>query len=418
MIVVYTANNFRLCRDVVCFCAISDTTMVAISREVATRMSAPNATLALQLSGHLRYLCHSEQSFMWLVNEVNNCRALFAGCIVFLHTWDRLHPTIAGKEAASSLPCIARVHASSIRPKSILVESQGTATQSVPSALVGQPYSRLRDVRDVSPNARLTQPQLIPVSSPYLPPGRDIISLAGSRAMLHGIVAASRLRRQHCANFRCSQCGAAAATLPLISIRMRPDIYEPNSAPASAQQGILKKTRPGGWWPHGLPHWEDLARHLNAARRHLRQHRAASNLTSARAVYGCGAPGNMVAGGKGGDTCYWTLASNDDLLTEELSQIVTPYMLSNVCRRKQLEWSLAAQKLLALPESERTQERPSCSHLPDFWSQCAPLKNGSEPLIASLKAVPGCVIEGVLAIAMERSGLVRRSMPHERSMTV
>ena len=170
-----------------------------------------NVTLAIQLSGHLRHLCHSEQAFLWLENEVSKCRR-YARCLVFLHTWDVLHPDanastkLSGNATASSLPCVARIQ-SRISAAAILVESQPDAAEFVPSSLVGEPFSRLRDVRDVSPHAPgiawlKTPDALLPL---FLPPGRDLISLAGSHAMIHGLVAASRMRRQHCALFHCGE---------------------------------------------------------------------------------------------------------------------------------------------------------------------------------------------------------------------
>ena len=128
------------------------------------------------------------------------------------------------------------------------------------------------------------------------------------------------------------------------------------SNPVSRRQmGMRKKMRSGGWWPHGLPQWERVVsavRHYHekaSLRQQLspltlrphpdtqQQHRF--NASSARttgsnvhpmsvhalSVHGCGAPGGVVPGDKGGDTCYWTLASNDDLLAEELSRIATPF---------------------------------------------------------------------------------------------
>ena len=59
---------------------------------------------------------------------------------------------LSGNATASSLPCVARIH-QRISVASIQVESQADARTSGPSALVGEPYSRLRDVRDVSPRA-------------------------------------------------------------------------------------------------------------------------------------------------------------------------------------------------------------------------------------------------------------------------
>lgn len=406
-----------------------------------------NVTFALQLSGHLRYLCHSEQSFKWLEDEINKCRGICSAhafdcpdsptrCLLFLHTWDRLHPApwsanrsrSAARSspaehrfyAASSLDCVAKIHAR-LNPAAIRIESQPATISPEAEALEDQPYSRLRDLRDVSPRAaglRGFQPPADLVPPNFLPIGRDLISLSGSRAMYYGIAAASRMRREHCAHFGCGAAPTAGegGDLPLIAVRMRPDVYEPSSAPNWARLTIVRKTRTGGWFHNGLPRWREVVRAIReatAARPPIRR-----GASMAGSVFGCGPPGAMVAGAKGGDTCYWSTSTNDDRVAAELGALTTGYMQSNVCRRRQLEWSLAT---VADPQLTRSRSPPPpCEHLPNFWSSCAPPSSvassgdaggGGEARLTQPGFPAGCVVEGLLSLAIERGGLERRATP-------
>jgi hypothetical protein len=144
-------------------------------------------------------------------------------------------------------------------------------------------------------------------------------------------------------------------------------------------------------------------------------------------VFGCGPPGKMVAGAKGGDTCYWTTATNDDQVAAQLDALTIYFMQSNVCRRRQLEWSLARadQRSLAEPHelasAARAQSQarsdalpPSCDHLPNFWSACAPrsvAEGRGEARLTQPGFAAGCVVEGLLSLAIERSDLGRLATP-------
>jgi hypothetical protein len=265
-----------------------------IAGAVRGLVALPTRRVALQLSGHLRDLCcgysHAANGtgttpLVKLVSQVNSCRR-HAICDVYLHTWDRLfpgtstwhnndrafckehmcqEPTAAEGRFESSQLCVSEL-SRALEPRAITVDRQPLDP--------GQVWS------DVG-NATWC---LIHKSKPGC--STRGVSLAGSKAMIHGIAAAAQMRQSH-------------ARHPYdLAVRLRVDVHRYG---VTLLQGCA--------WP-------------------LMLDTVANGKASDTGVYSCGM---QPPGGKNSDTCLWGAPRNMDLLIQTWNATARDEMMRNMC---------------------------------------------------------------------------------------
>ena len=103
-------------------------TIHAVDRAEAPQRSS--AAVALQFSGHLRSRCDVGPALL----HMQACRARFAACDSFVHTWSELEPATPHWRRGRRRPapkasgaCVASL-AAQVQPKAVLVETQPTPT--------------------------------------------------------------------------------------------------------------------------------------------------------------------------------------------------------------------------------------------------------------------------------------------------
>jgi hypothetical protein len=297
------------------------------------------ATVALQLSGHLRGLCDSESTFEPLARVVSSCRSAAARCDLFVHTWEELHPqtsswhtwypTDAPSFGSSSRRCVERLKAR-LHPTAVSVQRQELGLLHNETWIVAA--GRHRETH---------------------------VSLAGLRSAIRAVAAAAELRRSH---------ERADSTVHYdIAVRLRPDIYH--------RRNFRRSTRANY---RGVP-MNQICTVPTAAWKTIVASAGASRCDSC--VHACDdetAPGN-----KSGDMCFWSSPPSAlDRTVRAWDALADEYLESNLCwqrwRRRQTVGLLSRGRISRvagghhLPIYDAGRDgMPPCTHPDTQWQQSA-----------------------------------------------
>ena len=256
----------------------------------------PKASVALQLSGHLRSLCDSRAHFAPLADVVRACRAAASTCDLFVHTWDELHaqtsswhtwyPTDNPARGESSRRCVAQIR-EELRPAAVRVERQSPSPLSNETWIV------------VAGRHRETH-----------------VSLGGLRSAIRGVAAAAAMRREF------EREGARPRRRYDLAIRLRPDLYHRRNVRKGSRANY--RGQPVNQICSVPPRaWATIAGAAAAAR-------GGSGGGCDTCVRAC--DDDTIPGNKSGDMCFWSSPPSAlDRLVASWDRLADEYLQSNLC---------------------------------------------------------------------------------------